>query len=224
MLTDLSDFDRRALERLRLARLTETIEPVTRTITLLDANNVFHLYCQSEALVDELLVWDVAEAALLILGCQAVNIWFADEMVWTSSETELCFSSEHLDIEFVRESEAMTTATLERNSVESIVQEAIAPVIDETIDRVIDDYLNGNEMSALIRQRVQQKIQARLSASTNSNSNGKAETVTPTPVATVEAPESKPAAKKPAARKTAAKKAPAKRTSTRAKKTATETK
>lgn len=160
MRTDLNEADYRTLEALRLARLKEFIEPVTRAVTLLDTNNVFHLHCTSPALVDELLQHDLGRAVHVILGCQAVNVWFADEIVWSHPETELSFISD-LDIEFTRDN-GMSSTVLERGTVsaevKSQVAEAIAPAIDQLVEQELTHFASNGEMVTLIRDRVQQRV------------------------------------------------------------------
>lgn len=155
-----SEEDLKRLERARLDRLTQTIEPLRRAIVLLDLNYTFNIYCTNPAQVDELLQWDIGQAAQIILGCQTINILFANEIVWTSSETELCFISD-LDVEFTRDND-MGSTVLEREvigaEVKSQVAEAIAPAIDQLVEQELTHFASNGEMASLIRDRVQERV------------------------------------------------------------------
>ena len=85
---NLSHDDRRRLEMLRLTRLIALL-PVRPAVIHLDLERCLHLHMAKPLHVDLLLKSKTMlhEEAWLVMGCDRVVVWFAQERVWDSEQT-----------------------------------------------------------------------------------------------------------------------------------------
>ncbi len=84
---NLSHDDRRRLEMLRLTRLTALL-PVFPKLVHLDLERCIHLHMADPSHSDLLLKdqAELREAAWLVMGCDRIVVWAAQEQVWDSEQ------------------------------------------------------------------------------------------------------------------------------------------
>jgi hypothetical protein len=129
---DYTESDLKRLEKLRLLRLREVVQPLHGLLLHLNLDYILHIHCHSEECAEKLLEMNEAlkQHCYLILGCREVAIWAEGDRLWEGSVSveDLCLSFldddalESNSNAILEELENMATAVLDRPEVSTVSQ------------------------------------------------------------------------------------------------------
>lgn len=211
-----SENDRIRMEKQWHFRLREVLgEP---EITLyFDAEFTLHLICNTPGQVERLLIDpdDLKHEVWLVCGCESIALWFAQERVWSTNDTDsgidMLFTPDELElIQFeadLSEECGMATATIDRMAADvakqtlpGVVSEIVAAEMKAAVEGNVQEQVKAFLTSSEFIEMVRGEVRSQLQPLTASNGNG---------AATVPAQEPATAAPVPAAKRT---RQPAKKT------------